>query len=219
MNTVVKHVRRSAFCGALAILVGVSFAAMGESPSSLFPLQPPVVSTVRSNCDVNPYGVGVVPKVVPGGGVVKRGNILVSDFNNAQNLEGTGTTAVRVRTHGDVSTSLTAALGVVCRGIVFVGNLLTADGTADTIGPSVLLALERNDNVIRTFPDPNYINGPWGIAIHDWGRGGRISISNALHGTVTRLDFEFSHDGEAEPGGPFGWVQISIKATEQLETF
>jgi hypothetical protein len=80
MNRVVKHVRRSAFCGALsASLLAVSFSAMGQTSSSLFPVPPAVAPTVPSNGDVNPYGVAFVPEVVPGGGVLQPGNILVSN--------------------------------------------------------------------------------------------------------------------------------------------
>src|SRR6266481_1286150 len=50
-------------------------------------------STVPRDGDVNPYGVAVIPVSV---GKLEQGNVLVSNFNNAANLQGTGTTIVQV---------------------------------------------------------------------------------------------------------------------------
>src|ERR1700693_2337052 len=52
-----------------------------------------VASTVPSNGDVNPYGIAVIPKSI---GSLNRGNILISNFNNSANLQGTGTTIVQL---------------------------------------------------------------------------------------------------------------------------
>src|SRR5690348_1717114 len=56
-----------------------------------------VASTVPPNGDLNPYGVAVVPMSM---GSLVRGDILVSNFNNAQNLQGTGTTIVEISPSG-----------------------------------------------------------------------------------------------------------------------
>jgi hypothetical protein len=207
MNKIVNLVcQRAAFCGTLsASLLAVCFSAMGQGPSSLFPLPPPAVSTVPSNGDVNPYGVAFVPQSVFPGGAIQPHDILVSNFNNSQNLQGTGTTVVRVDAHGNVSTffqgsaglGLTAALGVVRRGIVFVGNMPTTDGTSATVKAGSLLVLDRNANLIWSLTDPSLINGPWGLAIADYGEGAKLFVSNVLNGTVTRLDVEFANDGES----------------------
>src|SRR6202008_4098147 len=53
-------------------------------------------NTVPANGDVNPYGVAFVPNGFPRGGVLRGGDIIVSNFNNSANLQGTGTTIVRV---------------------------------------------------------------------------------------------------------------------------
>ena len=45
-----------------------------------------VASTVPVNGDVNPYGMAVVPRSV---GLLKRGHILISNFNNSANSQGT----------------------------------------------------------------------------------------------------------------------------------
>jgi hypothetical protein len=56
---------------------------------------PLVVSTVPANGDQNPYGVVFVPFGFHGS--AQPGDILVSNFNNAANQQGTGHTIVRVQ--------------------------------------------------------------------------------------------------------------------------
>ena len=48
-----------------------------------------LTSTVPANGDVNPYGIVVVPRGV---GQLVAGQLLISNFNNAGNAQGTGTT-------------------------------------------------------------------------------------------------------------------------------
>jgi hypothetical protein len=43
---------------------------------------------------VNPYGVAFVPQIFLAGGLLKPGDLLVSNFNNKLNLQGTGTTII-----------------------------------------------------------------------------------------------------------------------------
>src|SRR5260370_14609855 len=52
-----------------------------------------LTSTVPGNGDINPYGVFVVPRSV---GNLVKGDILVSNFNNKANQQGTGTTIVQI---------------------------------------------------------------------------------------------------------------------------
>src|SRR5580704_1938078 len=123
-TAVIKLSETAALCGILAA------AALAQAPRPLFPLPVSTVSTIPSNGDVNPYGVFFTPRNIASDGILQPGDILVSNFNNNQNLQGTGTTIIRVPEHGPVSTfyqgkpglGLTAALGVVQRGVVFVGN-------------------------------------------------------------------------------------------------
>jgi hypothetical protein len=88
-----------------------------------------VSSTVPENGDVNPYGVAIVPAGFPSGGTIAPGDVLVSNFNNSNNLQGTGTTIIKFTPNGVVSPAgqaseffkgsfpgLTTALGVLKRG-------------------------------------------------------------------------------------------------------
>jgi hypothetical protein len=84
-----------------------------------------------------------VPHGFRANGVLQPSDILVSNFNNSSNLQGAGTTIVRVDAHGQPSLffqghsgmGLTAALGVLRGGFVLVGNTPTTDGTSP---PSLL---------------------------------------------------------------------------------
>ncbi len=59
-----------------------------------------VAATVPGNGDVNPYGVAIVPVST---GALNAGSILVSNFNNSTNAQGTGTARQDPvqRTHGE----------------------------------------------------------------------------------------------------------------------
>ena len=98
-----------------------------------------IASTVPANGDQNPYGVAVVPQSV---GALHRGDVLVSNFNNQANVQGTGTTIVQVSPGGTVSqfagitdsacpggVGLTTALVVLRSGWVIVGSLPTQNGS------------------------------------------------------------------------------------------
>ena len=69
---------------AFLFLQTASFA-LGTNPVT-------IASTVPNNGDVNPYGIARVPRST---GSLVKGNILVSNFNNSKNLQGTGTTIVQ----------------------------------------------------------------------------------------------------------------------------
>ncbi|MFI5378754.1 MAG: hypothetical protein ACHRHE_05630 [Tepidisphaerales bacterium] len=159
-------------------------------------------STVPANGDVNPYGVAFVPRGFARGGMLNPGDILVSNFNNSANLQGTGTTITRVTPdghaslffQGPVGLGLTTALGVLRGGFVIVGNVPTTDGTSATIQPGSLLVLDRNGVQVASFQDADLLNGPWDLTVNDEGSHAQVFVSNVLSGTVTRLDLRIHND-------------------------
>lgn len=161
------------------------------------------VSTVPPNGDLNPYGVAFVPRGFRHGGTLNPGDILVSNFNNSQNLQGTGTTIVRVTPHGAASVffqgaqglGLTTALGVLRRGFVLVGNVPTADGTCATVQPGSLLVLDQTGEQVAGIQNHVLLDGPWDLAIHDEGDRAQVFVSNVLSGTVARLELRISNHG------------------------
>ena len=58
-----------------------------------------VASTIPPNGDLNPYGAAVVQRT---SGKLNAGDILVSNFNNKANLQGTGTTIMDIAPNGTV---------------------------------------------------------------------------------------------------------------------
>lgn len=199
-----KTVSRAAWKGtAFRAALGLSLTALPglhlQAQNPLLP-PPPIVSTIHANGDVNPYGVAFVPAGFLPGGTTQTNDILVSNFNNAQNLQGTGTTIIKVAMNGQVSLffqgkaplGLTAALGVAQAGFIFVGNMPTADGTSATVQPGSLLVLNNQGQLLGALGDQYGIDGPWGMAIHDLGEHAQLFISNVLSGVVIRIDVVLS---------------------------
>lgn len=156
-----------------------------------------VASTVPSNGDVNPYGLVVVPSST---GNLTQGSLLISNFNNSANLQGTGTTIVQITPNGTVSLfaqidgsnlpgecpggiGLTTALVALKSGWVIVGSLPTSDGMSDTAKAGCLLVLDSKGNVAETFFG-SLINGPWDMTAADNGNTASLFVTNVLNGTV-----------------------------------
>ena len=152
-------------------------------------------STVPDNGDVNPYGVAVVPS---SHGALHQGDVLVSNFNNSSNAQGTGTTIVQdsggtVTKFAQISAAdvpactggvgLTTALVVLRSGWVIVGSLPTSDGTSATAQAGCLIVLDSSGNVQETFSGHG-INGPWDMTALDGGSLADLFVTNVLNGTV-----------------------------------
>ena len=89
---------------ALSISLSLPLTANAASKNDLLskaflPEQVNAVSTIPANGDLNPYGVAFVPEQFPRASI-KTGDILVSNFNNNQNLQGTGSTIVGISSNG-----------------------------------------------------------------------------------------------------------------------
>jgi hypothetical protein len=166
------------------------------------PDQVRAVSTVPGNGDVNPYGVAFVPPGFPTGGTINPGDILVSNFNNSMNLQGTGTTIVDVPPAapvfqyfgGTAPLGLTTALNVLRRGFVLVGNFPSTDGTCGNSSAGSILVIDKNGNLVSSITDP-LIDGPWDSALFDQGGRAIFFVANGLNGTVVRLDLDVDPSG------------------------
>jgi hypothetical protein len=177
------------------VLIGAGSAYAVSSPSFIGPLNHTAVlsTTVPGNGDVNPYGVAVVPRTA---GDLFAGNILVSNFNNKANVQGTGTTIVEVTPSGKHwlfaavprhlsgcpgGVGLTTALTVLRSGWVIVGSLPTAAGKIS--GAGCLIMLDSRGHVRSTWSHGG-INGPWDMATVDYGSSAVLFVTNVLNGTV-----------------------------------
>lgn len=187
----------------LACAPGFSLAQWSGPDDAFLPSPVRTVSTVPANGDVNPYGVAFVSRnFSTGSGALKHGDILVSNFNNSNNLQGTGTTIVRVPASGSPSLffqgtmglGLSTALGTLQYGFVVVGNAPTADGTSATASPGSLLVINNQGKLIQTIANA-WIQYPWDMALIDRGNHAIAFVANALTGTVSRLEFQVTSSG------------------------
>ena len=182
----------------LGLMTGLSTVALAWEP-----FLPDAInsSTIPASGDVNPYGVAFVPAGFPAGGSIVAGDVLVSNFNDSNNVQGTGTSIVRLPVRGPIAPpgtaiafftsklqGLSTALGVLRGGFVVVGNVPTKDGTFATIGRGALQVIDRHGKLVKTWTDPVFLDGPWDLAIDDNGSEAHIFVSNVLNGTVSRLD-------------------------------
>lgn len=184
----------------LPLLLLVSAVALGRTcaaqPSGVnFNTIEILSSTVPTNGDENPYGVARVPVTK---GDLHAGSFLISNFNNSDNLQGTGTTIVEITPSGHPSLfaqidstkvscpggiGLTTALVALRSGFVIVGSLPTTDGTAATAQAGCLIVLDSWGHVVKTFQGDG-INGPWDMTAVDGGSLAVLFVTNVLNGTV-----------------------------------
>jgi hypothetical protein len=152
-----------------------------------------VASTVPGNGDVNPYGVAVVPRST---GNLDQGDVLVSNFNNSANAQGTGTTIVQVSPHGKASlfakvsdpscpggVGLTTALVALPSGWVIVGSLPTVNNNIS--GAGCLIVLDPWGHVRKTITGYG-INGPWDMTAVQYGDTAELFVTNVLGGILTK---------------------------------
>jgi hypothetical protein len=154
-------------------------------------------STVPKAGDVNPYGIAVVPTSK---GALVAGDVLVSNFNNKKNMQGTGTTIVEVTPKGHATVfailtpgslkgscpggvGLTTALVVLRSGWVVVGSLPTTNGMSATAKAGCLIVVNSSGKAVKTISG-GPINGPWDMAAVDQGSKATLFVTNVLNGTV-----------------------------------
>jgi DNA-binding beta-propeller fold protein YncE len=204
-----KLVIARAVIGALLAGLGLS-AAMTAAADEREPFLPRLInsSTIPASGDVNPYGVAFVPEGFPAGSNLAVGDVLVSNFNDMNNLQGRGTTIVKLHPGGLLAEpgaaqvffnskvpGLSTALGVLRAGFVLVGNVPTQDGKFKTIGAGGIQVIDRHGKWLATWADPVFLDGPWDLAVDDNGGMAHVFVSNVLNGTVTRLDVAVTSKG------------------------
>lgn len=190
--------RASMFIGVrgLVVTLTITCLAAGHGQNTRDPDAIAVLgSTVPANGDINPYGVARIPNSV---GKLVAGRFLVSNFNNAANQQGTGTTIVQMSANGSMQLfaqidpdkvscpggiGLTTALVALQSGFVVVGSLPTSDGTSATAKAGCLLVLDSNGAVVETISG-HHINGPWDMTALDSGGSFALFVTNVLNGTV-----------------------------------
>ena len=217
-----KHIKSSAalaFASA-ALLAGVGIQSAQAEPQGFLETlhkHTTLINTVPSNGDQNPYALVVAPVSA---GTLRQGDVLVGNFNNAANLQGTGSTIVNY--HPDTKEmsvfatvprdlkecpggiGLSTAMTMLKSGWVIVGSTPSNDGTTNTKGAGCLIVLDSQGKVASTIASPD-INDPWGnMAVVDNGDHATLFVSNAGFGvggadgnppvfkqaTILRLDLD-----------------------------
>jgi hypothetical protein len=208
----VSFLRRFATSGArvsfaaavLACSAGAATAQYNNGSDAFLPSAVRSASTVPSNGDVNPYGVAFIQNTfLTGKGTLQHGDILVSNFNNKNNLQGTGTTIVDIPANGGKPTlffqgaaplGLSTGLGTLQYGYVLVANLPTSDGTAATAKAGSILVINNQGKLIQKITG-NEIDGPWDMTVVDNGDRATVYVANALNGTISRIDLGVNEQG------------------------
>jgi hypothetical protein len=203
--------------GAAALVATGSAFADPQGFLETIPKHTTLINTVPDNGDQNPYAIVVAPV---SSGTVKAGDVLVGNFNNSTNLQGTGSTIVNY--HPDTKQmsvfatvprnlkdcpggiGLSTAMTMLKSGWVIVGSTPSNDGTTGTKGAGCLIVLDNQGKVAKTIVSEN-INDPWGnMAVVDNGTSATLFVSNAGFGvggadgnppvfkqaTVLRLDLD-----------------------------
>ena len=177
--------------------------AQKQSPKTAFIAPLSTVSTLGStvpgNGDVNPYGLVLVPSSV---GRLHAGDLLVSNFNDKENDQGTGTTIEQLTSAGKgtlfatVSSQalpgscpggvgLTTALNVLPGGYVVVGSLPTTNGRSATAQYGCLIVLDSDGKAVETIAG-SQIQGPWDSTALSEGSKTTLFVSNALNGGAAK---------------------------------
>jgi hypothetical protein len=190
-----------------ALLACAACAALALAPAGASAFDRPFIgqfatltsigSTVPANGDVNPYGIVTVPRSA---GALVGGDLLISNFNNSENLQGTGTTIVQVAPGGGTTlfaridpktlpgpcpggVGLTTALAVLPHGYVVVGSLPTTNGSAATAQAGCLIVLDSSGHPVQTISGAP-INGPWDMTATGDGQNTTLFVTNVLNDTV-----------------------------------
>ncbi|MBB5499569.1 hypothetical protein HDG37_003789 [Paraburkholderia sp. MM5384-R2] len=207
----------AAMAGAAALTTAASAQAEPQGFLETVKHHTTLINTVPDNGDQNPYALVVAPVSA---GTVKKGDVLVGNFNNSTNLQGTGSTIINY--HPDTrqmtvfatvprdlkecpgGIGLSTAMTMLKSGWVIVGSTPSNDGTTGTKGAGCLIVIDPQGKIASTISTPN-INDPWGnMAVVDNGTSATLFVSNAGFGvggaqgnppvfkqaTVLRLDLD-----------------------------
>lgn len=185
---------------ATALIVSAATASVGKPPKSFLSrfhtithLASMVPKKGPAKGDQNPYGVAVVQRSV---GKLVKGDVLVSNFNNAKNLQGTGKSIMEVSPSGHAhvfavvprptktkAVGLTTALVELPNGFVVVGSLPAPGGMSANARAGALTVLNSNGQVVKTLSGGD-INGPWDMTAVGKGNSFTLFVTNVLNGTV-----------------------------------
>jgi DNA-binding beta-propeller fold protein YncE len=204
-----SSIRKSLFsiagAAALALAAVLPLRARAAEPGLLPTLHRHITlaSMVTAKGDFNPYAVLVAPVSA---GKIHKDDVLVTDFNNVSNLQGTGSTIVRfdpatrkVSVFASLPQHLkqcpgglgfSTAMTMLETGWVIVGSTPSTDGTTNTMGAGCLLVLSPEGELVSTWTGPK-ISDPWGnMAVIDQGTRATLFVSMSGFGVPGPTDID-----------------------------
>lgn len=187
-------------CVATGIMVALTGTTLAEAAQPLGYLETihkhvTLTSSVTENGDLNPYAIVVAPVSA---GKIQKDDVLVDNFNNLSNLQGTGTTIVLYRPSTKQTVlfaklaqnlaecpggvGLTTSMAMLKTGWVIVGSTPSKDGTTATKGDGCLIVFDPTGKPVRIWSGAHIID-PWGnMAVKDDGSSATLFISMAGDG-------------------------------------
>jgi hypothetical protein len=178
--------------GAIALAAICLFSGAAPAQTYLAGLHrhPTLASTITDNGDLNPYAVVIAPVSA---GKIQKGDVLVDNFNNLSNLQGTGGTIVDYNPSTRAmalfaklpqnlpqcpgGVGLTTAMTMLSSGWVIVGSTPSTDGTTATKGAGCMLVFDSSGKLATVWSGAR-INGPWGnMAVIDNGDKATLFVS------------------------------------------
>ena len=184
----------SGMAGATDRMQGADYmqpAADHTSVLKMLTTQKTVASTVDpSNGDVNPYGLVYVASKPFGKSILQKGDLVVCNFNDKSNVQGTGTTVDYMSSvPGSKPTQLTQSSSLLgCASLVInsVDEVYSADsGAKDAVGEN------SNGKIVQTLKSSLLVE-PWGSAYvpgqTSYPPGDGLWVADASTGKIVRIN-------------------------------
>jgi hypothetical protein len=198
MTKKLRLVCLASLCAAVELVAAMFGGAVQAEPKGFLETihrHETLASTVTDRGDLNPYAVVIAPVSA---GKIQANDVLVDNFNNISNLQGTGGSIVDYNPATKQTTviaqlpqklpqcpggvGLSTAMTMLKSGWIIVGSTPSTDGTTKTKGDGCLLVLDPNGQVVAAWAGPT-INDPWGnMAVQDDGDKATLFISMAGFG-------------------------------------
>jgi hypothetical protein len=108
--------------------------------------------------------------------------------------------------HDSSAPGFSTALGVLSKGFVLVGQVPSTDksgvctegaqGQEQNVGRGGLLVINKSGQLAEVLTSPTMLDGPWDLTVEDFGTTAFVFVSDALSGSVVRLDLQIIGDGD-----------------------
>ena len=186
---------RTTGAAALTIALTMALIACGNNNGGIT-LPPPGTNTFNfhtitnigsivdpTNGDQNPYGLAIAPAT---SGLLTAGDIVICNFNNSANVQGTGTTVEFIHpTPGSTGQRFAQGASLLGCGATAV---LPDDRVAVTAKIANDVVIFTSSGATQTTFSGAPFNGPWGAAYANSASKPAIYVANANDGSLVRIN-------------------------------